>query len=123
MSDECPICFELLGDKIIVTMPCKHTMCLKCLTKLQVLRCPLCRLNLGKYMPSSPNVRGDVRLVAMHVDTNSSSISTLTIRPIPITMAVNLPRTPTLPSLPRLIGRFRTSAFRTVLQDDDNLDA
>eukprot|EP00966_Prymnesium_polylepis_P146879 3392414-Prymnesium_polylepis.2 len=86
-----------------------------------ILRCPLC-LNLSKYMPSSPNVRGDVRLVAMHVDTNSSSISTLTVRPIPITMAVSPPRTPALPSLPRRIGRFRTSAFRTVPQDD-NLDA
>lgn len=122
MSDECPICFELFDDKMIVTTPCKHTMCLKCLAKLQVLRCPLCRLNLSKYMPSYPNLRGDVRLVAMHVDTNSSSMSTLTVRPIPITMPVSPPRTPALPSLPRRIGRFRTSAFQTVPQDD-NLDA
>lgn len=40
---ECCICYNLLDETIMVTLKCKHNLCLECLHKLKEQKCPLCR--------------------------------------------------------------------------------
>ncbi len=52
MSEECSTCYEDKKNKIMCVLPCcKNDICLLCLFKLQVARCPFCRGELASLMP------------------------------------------------------------------------
>ena len=44
-NTECPICFENLNDKKIITLRCKHRICFECLKEWNKVKntCPICR--------------------------------------------------------------------------------
>ena len=46
--NECCICYE---KKSIVSLSCKHSVCLFCLIKLNKTKCPYCRCDLSKDLP------------------------------------------------------------------------
>lgn len=55
MEPECPVCFENLSRTIHTIFPCRHSLCLSCLTRMKrPHRCPLCRDDLAPYMPERP---------------------------------------------------------------------
>ena len=52
MGEECVTCFEDKTKKIMCVLPCcKNDICLFCLFKLQVTKCPFCRRDLSNLMP------------------------------------------------------------------------
>lgn len=55
MEPECPVCFENLARSIHTVFPCRHSLCLTCLTRMKrPHRCPLCRYDLAPLMPERP---------------------------------------------------------------------
>lgn len=60
---ECPVCFELLGTCIETRLPCKHSVCLRCLLKLPSPRCPMCRTDVSRHIPPD---RAPTRPLSVH---------------------------------------------------------
>ena len=49
---ECPVCYESLDDRIRITLPCSHEMCLHCLNRLRKPQtCPMCRTSIVRLLP------------------------------------------------------------------------
>ena len=48
---ECPVCFDTISKKISCNLPCSHQICLNCLIKLNLPKCPICRANLVSFLP------------------------------------------------------------------------
>lgn len=105
ISDECPVCLDAVESTLCVRSPCSHTICLKCFTKLNPLRCPLCRDDFTEYIPGRdrPFILG--RLNELHLDDSDDAVYIVTRRPVqresivgltPIHRAttLNLPVTP-----------------------------
>jgi len=45
---ECPICYENITDAgDMIRLDCLHSLCRRCLRKLEVLRCPYCRTEIS----------------------------------------------------------------------------
>jgi hypothetical protein len=43
-SNECPVCYDSLGDKAFCTLNCKHKVCLQCyMLMVKKEECPYCR--------------------------------------------------------------------------------
>ena len=52
---DCPVCFESLADRLRVTAPCTHAVCLPCLARLPPpAKCPICRADLSALLPAPP---------------------------------------------------------------------
>ena len=44
---ECPICYEnVTDDRDMIRLECMHTMCMRCLGKLEKRLCPYCRTDI-----------------------------------------------------------------------------
>ena len=52
-EEECPICF-VLGPKVEVTLPCRHTICLHCFCRLAKAVCPMCRHDFSQLVTAPP---------------------------------------------------------------------
>ena len=74
---ECPVCYEPMTTRIMATSPCGHFVCLSCLLSLRRPSCPLCRMDLTPYLPSSSihRVRSPPRLLRLDVATESEETS------------------------------------------------
>lgn len=75
MCDECPVCFEAAGSRIVASLPCSHVLCLQCLLRLPVPQtCPLCRSSLVHLMPRRPS---SPTTVTLNVSTRTTAESPL----------------------------------------------
>jgi len=74
---ECPVCYEPMTTRIMATSPCGHFVCLSCLLSLRIPSCPLCRMDLTPYLPSSSihRVRSPPRLLRLDAATESEETS------------------------------------------------
>ena len=53
LSDQyCPICLE--KEVKCYKLNCSHYVCIKCLPKLQSIKCPYCRSEISQFMVSMP---------------------------------------------------------------------
>jgi hypothetical protein len=48
---DCPICLNKMENKFIITTPCKHKYCLKCLLKMKNTICAICRYDYYEKLP------------------------------------------------------------------------
>mgnify|MGYP003335249605 CR=1 FL=1 len=54
-DEECNVCFENLSRKITVVLPCTHTCCLECLSKMKrPIICHICRRDVSDLLPKEP---------------------------------------------------------------------
>jgi hypothetical protein len=49
---ECPICYEKLTEQNIIKTNCEHYFCKNCISKLEILKCPMCRQKITKLFTS-----------------------------------------------------------------------
>jgi glutaredoxin len=49
VNNECPICYEIIGEKNNCNTPCGHSFCFSCIAKILFKnnKCPYCRKNLS----------------------------------------------------------------------------
>lgn len=70
--EECPVCFESLNYQIKTILPCKHTLCLKCLLKLKNKVCVICRKDITECFPDTDymiNEETDMPIVTLQMVT------------------------------------------------------
>ena len=73
---ECPICYEELVDKNVISLYCKHKFCNKCLQRLQ--NCAMCRAVIDKATREKAvkrDMNPDAGLRLSHDQANLSPIS------------------------------------------------
>lgn len=58
IKKECPICYEIIGEKNNCNTPCGHLFCFSCITKAlsKNSTCPCCRENLVDQNIDEPNL-------------------------------------------------------------------
>ena len=69
---ECPVCYESMTGTIQTSLPCSHSLCLRCLLKLPTpQRCPMCRCDIVSHFPQSSTTQGP-NVVTLNIQTSTN---------------------------------------------------